>query len=200
MLDSPLRPFIERALKQTAVFIANQGVSANVLTTLGLCFGVIATFSVALGNFPLALICAGLSRLFDGLDGMVARQNGPTELGGYYDILADFTFYAILPVGFVFYDPTRNGVAGAVLLAGFFINATSFLGFAILAEKRALQTQANGKKSHFHSVGLIEGTETIVFFALCLVWPTLFAPLSFVLSGLIALTVCHRVYNARKIF
>jgi len=200
MFDSHLRPLIERALHKSAVTLAARGLTANFLTGLGFGASMIAAICVASGAFPLALAFGFASRLLDGLDGMVARLRGPTLLGGYLDILADFAFYAALPLAFVVFDPARNGIAGAALLASFFINATSFLGFAILAEKQGQETSVNGEKSHYHATGLIEGSETIAFFTLCLIWPGLFAPLGLGFAGLATLTVLLRVYTAGKLF
>ena len=117
MLDRHLRPLIDRSLDHSARSLAQRGVSANTLTAAGLVAGLIAALCIALGAFWLALFFALASRLLDGLDGAVARASFPTALGGYLDILADFTFYAALPVGFVLYDPALNGAAGAILLA-----------------------------------------------------------------------------------
>jgi len=69
-------------------------------------------------------------------------------------------------MAFVFSDPVTNGAAGAFLLTAFYFNGTSFLGFAILAEKHGLETSAQGVKSLYYSNGILEGTETIIFFVL----------------------------------
>ncbi len=200
MLDSHMRPILERSLAQSAALLARTGLSANMLTGVGFACGMIATVCVAMGAFGTGFVFAALCRILDGLDGLVARLNGPTALGGYLDIVADFTFYAALPLGFVVFDPASNGIAGAALLASFFINATSFLGFAILAEKQALETNVNGQKSHYHSVGLVEGTETIVFFAICLLFPDMFAPLGLIFATLATLTAALRLRAAIKLF
>lgn len=200
MLDRHLRPLIDRLLDHSARSLAQRGVSANSLTAAGLVAGLIAALCVALGTFWLALIFAFASRLLDGLDGAVARASSPTALGGYLDILADFSFYAALPVGFVLYDPALNGVAGAILLASFFINAASFLGYAILAEKHQHETRLNGEKSHFHATGLIEGTETIALFAICLIWPSLFIWLAPIFAVLTIYTVGCRTWLAWQVF
>ncbi len=200
MLDQHLRPFIDRSLDRAARSLAQHGASANALTAAGLLFGLIAAGFVGAGLFGVALFFGATSRVLDGLDGAVARATHPDILGGYFDILADFTFYAALPLGFVFYDPAQNAVAGAVLLASFFLNATSFLGFAILAEKHDLSSITNGEKSHFHAVGLIEGTETIAFFTICMIWPSLFAWGAYGFTALTVYTIACRALSARETF
>jgi phosphatidylglycerophosphate synthase len=49
-----------------------------------------------------------LNRLFDGLDGALARRRGLTDAGGFLDISLDFLFYALVPFGFMLADPAAN--------------------------------------------------------------------------------------------
>ncbi len=192
MLDRHLRPMIDRMLARSAQALAMRGVSANALTAAGLGAGLVAAVCIGFGAFALALGFGIVSRLFDGLDGAVARLTRPGPLGGYLDILADFTVYAALPLGFAAHAPGLNALPAAVLLASFFVNAASFLGYAILAEQHGQQTGVNGQKSHYHATGLIEGTETIAFFTLCLLWPAAFRWLAPAFAALTFWTVFRR--------
>jgi phosphatidylglycerophosphate synthase len=146
----------------------------------------------------LALLLA--SRLADGLDGAVARATRRTDFGGYLDITADFVVYSALPLAFALRDPAANGAAAAFVLASFYVNGASFLGFAILAEKRGLRTQARGLKSLYFSAGLMEGTETILFLALICLAPGLFAPAAWVFGALCLLGAALRLAAARRAF
>jgi len=136
----------------------------------------------------------------DGLDGAVARATQKTDFGGYLDIVCDFALYGAIPLAFVIRDPAANGVAGAVVLWSFYVNGASFLGFAILAAKQGMQTTTRGEKSLYFTAGLLEGTETIVFFvALCL-WPAWFAPLAYGFGALCLVTALSRVLLAQRVF
>ena len=53
-------------------------------------------------------------------------------------------------------DTAANGLSGAYLLASFYVNGATFLGFAVLAEKRGMQTRARGEKSLYFTAGLLE--------------------------------------------
>ncbi|MFZ1479406.1 MAG: CDP-alcohol phosphatidyltransferase family protein, partial [Paracoccaceae bacterium] len=80
------------------------------------------------------------------------------------------------------------------------VNAASFLGYAVMAEKRGMRSRAQGEKSLFYAAGLLEGTETIAFFvALCL-WPQHFAPLAWGFGALCLLTALARILGARRQF
>jgi phosphatidylglycerophosphate synthase len=200
MLDAAARKLIDPPLNRLGRMLAARGVLADHVTVAGLILGLTAAALIWAGAFWTALLALLSSRLADGLDGAVARASTPTDFGGYLDIAADFLFYGAVPLAFVLHDPAANGMAGAFLLASFYFNGTSFLGFAILAERRGMETDAQGAKSLYFSNGLLEGTETILFFiALCLL-PGLFAPLAFGFGALCYLTATLRILAARRIF
>ena len=200
MLDARARQIIDPPLNALGRALARTGISANAVTLIGLVLGLLSAVMIAQGAPLAALIPLLASRLADGLDGAIARATHKTDFGGYLDIASDFLFYGAVPVGFVVLDPTDNAIAGAVLLMSFYFNAASFLGFAILAEKRGMETSAQGSKSLYYSNGLLEGTATILFFvALCLM-PWAFAPLAWVFAILCFATAALRIWAAREIF
>ena len=200
MLDAAARRLIDPPLNRAGRAIAARGWTADGVTLAGLALGLLAALLVALGLPGLALVPLLASRIADGLDGAVARASGTTDFGGYLDIWCDFVFYGAIPLAFVIADPATNGVAGAFLLFTFYVNGTSFLGYAIQAEKRGMETRAQGIKSLYYSNGLLEGTETIVFFVLLCLFPGAFAPLAWVFGGLCLLTAGLRVWGARHVF
>ncbi|MCZ8135874.1 MAG: CDP-alcohol phosphatidyltransferase family protein [Porphyrobacter sp.] len=191
MLDARLRPLIDPPLNAAGRVLAGLGVTANGLTFTGLALGLAGAAAIAFGQigWGLALIIA--NRLLDGLDGAVARVRGPSDLGGYFDIVADFAFYVSVPVGFGVLG-AANQLPALVLVASFVLTGVSFLAFAVIAGKRGATTEAHGKKSFFYSTGLAEGTETIaVFIAMCL-WPAWFPALAYAYAALCMLTVFQR--------
>lgn len=199
MLDARLRPLIDPPLNAAGRVLAGLGVTANGLTFTGLALGMAGAASIALGHigWGLALIIA--NRLLDGLDGAVARVRGPSDLGGYFDIVADFAFYVSVPLGFGVLS-AANTLPALVLVASFVLTGVSFLAFAVIAGKRGATTEAHGKKSFFYSTGLAEGTETIaVFIAMCL-WPSWFGPIAYAYAALCVLTVFQRSAMAASDF
>lgn len=200
MLDGAMRRLIDPPLNRAGRALAARGITAGQVTLAGLALGLMAAAVLAFGGAGgLALIPLLAGRVADGLDGAVARASQKTEFGGFLDIFCDFVFYGAVPLAFVLRD-AENGAAGAFLLASFYINGASFLGFAILAEKRGMQTKAQGEKTLYYSAGLLEGTETVAFFvALCL-WPGLFAPLAWGFGGLCLVTAGARALLARRVF
>jgi len=199
VLDAKLRPLIDPPLNRAGRALARLGISANILTFAGLALGLAGAVAIGFGEFALGLALIVANRVLDGLDGAVARASEPTDLGGYFDIVADFAFYVSVPVGFGFYA-SANALPALVLVASFVLTGVSFLAFAVIAAKRGKDTQAHGQKSFFYSTGLAEGTETIaVFIAMCL-FPTWFEAIAYVYASLCLATVFQRSALAISLF
>lgn len=199
MLDAKIRPLIDGPLDRVGVLLANRGIAANEVTLFGLFMGLCAAAMLAVG-LPgvLALVPLLIGRLADGLDGAVARANGKTDFGGLLDIVSDFAFYAAIPLSFAIRD-AEFAPAAAFLLAAFYINGASFLGYAVMAEKRGLQTRAQGDKSLYYSAGLLEGFETIGFFVVLCLWPGAFIPLAVIFGVLCLFTTAARLALAWRV-
>jgi phosphatidylglycerophosphate synthase len=201
MLDGVMRRLIDPAVNRLGAILAARGASANAVTLAGLALGLTAAAVVSAGASGWVVLVPLLAgRIADGLDGAIARVRGKTDFGGYLDIVCDFVFYGAIPLAFVVRDPAANGVAGAFLLAAFYINGSTFLGYAILAEKKGLQTAARGEKSLYFTAGLLEGTETIAFFVAICLFPGGFAWMAWVFGGLCIVTAFSRVLLARRVF
>lgn len=200
MLDRHLRPLIDPPLDRLGGWLARAGIAADEVTLAGLGLGLIAAAMLGFGlPGALALVPLALGRVMDGLDGAVARATRRSDFGGYLDITCDFAFYGAVPLAFAFRDP-GNATVAAFLLATFYLNGASFLGFAVMAEKRGMTTEAQGLKSLYYSAGLLEGTETILFFAALCLWPELFRPLATVFGLLCLGTTGARLALARRVF
>jgi phosphatidylglycerophosphate synthase len=201
MLDGWARRVIDPGLNRAGAALAARGVAADWVTLGGLVLGLAAAGLIAWGHMGwLALIFLLASRAADGLDGAVARVRGKTDFGGFLDIGCDFLFYGAIPMAFVLRDPDANAVAGAFLLMTFYANGATFLGYAILAEKRGMVTAGRGEKSLYFTAGLLEGTETIALFVVLCIWPMAFAPLAWGFGALCLLTAFARVALARRVF
>lgn len=199
MLDRYLRPLIDPPLNRLAWAVADTGVSANRVTLLGLGVGLGAVVAMGLGHNALALWLLLGNRLLDGLDGAVARLRGPTEFGGYLDIVSDFAIWALLPLSFAVADPSVS-FAAALLLASFMATGTTFLAHAILAAKAGTESKVNGPKSFYHLTGLTEGSETILLFVIVLTWPETFVVAAPIFATLAFITALSRALQTWKQF
>jgi phosphatidylglycerophosphate synthase len=197
MLDIQLRRMVDPALNRVASALVKSGVGANALTLFGGFVGLASALAISQNCFELGLALIITNRIIDGLDGAVARINGPTEFGGYLDSLADFLFYVSVPVGFGFAN-SANQMAALLLVASFTLTAVSFLAFAAIAARRGKDEGVYGSRAFIYSTGLMEGSETIAFFILFCLFPIHFTTLAPVFAALCLVTVGQRVLRAAK--
>ena len=199
MFDSQIRPCIDRLFNPAGHWLSGLGVTANQVTITGAFFGCSAVGCVAFQLFDLAFWLTVFNRLADGLDGAVARANKSTDFGGYLDIVCDFVFYSAIPFAFAVAQP-ENALAAAFLIFSFVGTASSFLAFAIFAEKHHISTEIRGKKAFYYLGGLTEGFETILLLLAMLIWPSYFIYMAFGFGLLCWITTLTRIYLAYREF
>ncbi len=195
MLDATLRPWLDRCLNPIAAGLAKRGVGANSITVAGFVVGIAGAVALGLQAYGWALGLILCSRMMDGLDGAVARQSRPTDLGGYLDIVLDFIFYSAVVFGFAIGQP-EQAVSAAFLIFSFVGTGSSFLAFAIFAAKYGLETRLRGNKSLYYLGGLTEGTETLAVLCAFCVWPSQFALLAWIFGAACWLTTVTRIWQA----
>ncbi len=198
MLDRAVNAALQPLLQAGARVLARAGVGADALTVTGFLIGLGAAAAIAMQSYLLGLALLLASRLADGLDGPLARLAAATDRGAFLDITLDFLFYASIPLAFAFADPAANALPAAVLLAAFIGTGSSFLAFAVFAERRGLASEAYPSKGLYYLGGLTEATETLVCFALMCLWPQHFAWWAYGFAGLCALTIASRIVGGAR--
>lgn len=192
MLDRYLLKFQSRALRPLASRMVAAGVKADAVTIVGVCIGIVSCILIAREHYVAALVFFLLNRIFDGLDGAVARQTRSTDRGAFLDISFDFLIYGLFPLAFAVARPGANAVAASFLLASFMGTGSSFLAFAVIAAKRGIVASDFPRKGIYYLGGLTEGSETILAFGLMCVWPDWFPVIATVFSLLALLTTVTR--------
>jgi len=199
VLDGQIRKALDPVLNRIGTALVRSGVRANGITVAGFLLGAAAWTALAVGAYPLGLAFILANRIADGLDGAVARKLGPTDLGGYVDIVLDFLFYSGVPFFFAVGKP-QFALPAAFLIFSFVGTGCSFLAFAAIAAKRGITTQARGRKSIYYVGGLTEGTETLAFFAAICLLPDLFAVLAWIFGAMCWMTTIGRIAAAYAAF
>ncbi|CAM2925789.1 CDP-alcohol phosphatidyltransferase family protein [Vibrio neptunius] len=195
MLDRFSIKIIRSPLAIAAAGLDKLGVTANQTTLSGFLLGCLAFPALCFEQYELALVLIVINRVFDGLDGALARRQGITDAGGFLDISLDFLFYSLIPFGFVVANPEQNAVAGAFLIFSFIGTGCSFLAFAVMAGKRGIENPVYKNKSLYYMSGLTEGTETIAcFIAFCL-FPQHFAIIAYLFGTACWFTTFTRIYS-----
>ena len=198
MLDRAASAALKPLLDAGAGALERRGVGADAVTLTGFAIGMAAAAAIALGHFGWGLALLLASRLADGLDGAVARLTQSTDRGAFLDITLDFLFYASIPLAFAIAAPAANALPAAVLLAAFIGTGSSFLAFAVLAERRGLASTSHPQKGLFYLGGLTEATETLICFALMCLWPEHFAWWAYGFAALCGLTIVTRIVGGAR--
>lgn len=190
MLDVPARRLLAPVLTATGTRLADLGVPALALTVAGWTAGVGACLAVAAGVPLVGLGLWLVNRVLDGLDGPVARRRGATDLGGFLDIVADFSVYGGFVLAVAVAEPGAR-LACVALLAAYYLSGTALLALSSLLERRG-SNGGDGRSLRFVG-GLAEGTETIVVYVLFCLFPRHSALIAWGFTALVTVTAVQRV-------
>ncbi len=199
MLDPWAIKLFNSPLNTCAQMLKKKGIKPDQVTIAGFGIGLLAFFTLWMNWYIVTLIFIILNRIMDGLDGALARLTEQTDAGGFLDICLDFVFYSAVVAGFALSDPQNNALAAVFLLFGFMGTGTSFLAFAVMAQKHDLKSVAYPHKVMYYIGGLTEGTETIIFFIIICIFPDLFPFFGFLFAFLCIITTITRVLSGYAI-
>jgi phosphatidylglycerophosphate synthase len=196
VIDQKLREAKDRAIDPVVRGLVALRVGAGWFTAAGLITSLAAGALAWRGLTWWALAAFLAGRVFDSVDGAVARRAGTaSDLGGYLDQLADTVGYALVPLGLAAgIGTTEVWAACAVLVASFYVNIVSWAYLAALAEKRGAGAAAQGSATSIvMPTGLVEGAETVVLYIAMLAIPGWLPGWFWVMAVLVAVTVAQRV-------
>ncbi len=196
MFDRQIQNFTQKPLIIIAKLFL-KFLKPNQMTIFGFILGLIMCILIFFQFYFVALALLLLNRFCDGLDGTMARLTTPTALGGYLDIVSDFTIYSGFVLAFGLSNSNYTSLS-MILLFLYIGTGTTFLA------KAAIQTQLDKiseindtverlPKSFHYTSGLVEGTETIIFMVLCLLLPNFFILISIIFGILCLITFISRV-------
>ena len=197
MFDRQIQKYTQKPLQYIAKLFL-KFISPNHMTLIGFSFGVLMCIFIIIDQYLMAIIFLFLNRLSDGLDGTMARLQNPTPLGGYLDIVLDFLIYGGFVLSFGITEQ-NNTLLSMVLLFCYIGTGSTFLAKAAILPSLSNQNLNEDIPKSFHyAVGLIEGTETIVFMVLCLLFPSFFIYFSFIFIILCLITIVFRIIVCYK--
>jgi len=180
MLDAILRRNTESVLAPAAARLATLGVRANALTLAAFAGGVAALLAIAHRDYLAGLGFLLLGRLLDGLDGPVARREGPTAGGAYLDTTLDFLAGAAVPFAFALAQPDR-ALAAMFLMLGLVARAGALIGQVRLGAVAGQLATLIGK------------TELFAAFALACLFPNWFSIIAYAVGIACFIAVGARV-------
>ena len=171
MFDQSVRRRLRDPLALLGRELVARGVPANAATGVGFLVGLAAVWATAQAQWWLALTLWLANRAIDGLDGPIARASGrgPTELGGFLDIGADFAIYGGVIAALGYAEPDAR-VAALVVLVAYYLNGAAVLTWSGFAQNQNANPDGRAISA---PVAFAEGTETIVayvIFFICLLY------------------------------
>ncbi len=197
MLDRIALKLAKPLLETTARAVASR-MTADQVSVFGFISGIGGAAAIAFHFYYLGLVLILLNRLADGVDGTLARIKGATDSGAYLDISLDFIFYSAVVFGFALADSIGNSLAAAALIFSFVGTGSSFLAYAILAERQKLTNLRLPNKGFYYLGGIAEGTETTLFFVFFCLFPGSFTPLAWLLAAICWVSTGLRITYAYR--
>ncbi len=191
MLDAPVRRLVGPPLDAVARVLDRIGISPLAVTASGWLVGVGACVAAGTGHWWVALVLWLLNRLLDGLDGPLARRTGATDLGGFLDIVADFSIYAGFVVAVAIERPEAR-IAALVLLMTYYLSGSAFLALSSVLERRRESGRADDRSLRFVG-GLAEGTETVIVYVLFCLLPAYAEPIAWAFAAAVGVTALQRL-------
>ena len=163
--------------------LAKLGVPANVVSILGFFIGLLAINFISMQVYVWGLVLILVNRLFDGLDGAIARKTKITDYGVFLDAVLDYVFYAGVIFAFALANPTQNAVAAAFLLFAFMSSACALLAYGVVAHK-SNQSYELLNNSPFYLGGFAQGFETLLALVLMCILPGWFLQIAIIFGVL----------------
>ena len=198
MFDEPFRARFASWVKPLAPALARFGVTANHVTIVSFLLALVAAALIADGRSLAGLAIWILSRIGDGLDGVLARDAAPTStFGGYLDITLDMAGYSAMVVGFAVAHPAL-WLAWVAVLAGYVVVITTTLASSDAARWSGREVSLTTRTFQF-TPGLTEAGETSVMYGLWVVFPQYVSWLVWVWVVALAITMVQRTVLAWRL-
>lgn len=193
MIDSYLRSRYQTiAINPILKRLIALKISPQTITTAALLLGLFIPFSLLFGYRFLALALLLASGYLDTLDGSLARAlEKSSPQGAVLDIVFDRIVEYSIILGLFLVDPPSRGLICLMMLGSVLICITSFLVVGIFL-------QNDSTKSFHYSPGIMERTEAFIFFALMILFPTLFTQLGCLFILLVTMTAFIRIWQFRQ--
>ncbi len=164
MIDTKARGQFQRGFDRVSKKSGLTRIHPNVITVAALIFGIVSATLVALGYNFIAIVFLWVSGLLDVLDGTVARLTGKSSpFGAYMDLVFDRLVEAAIIIGCYILMP-QFSIFYLLFFAGAMFNFSTFM----LAGNLFKNT---GKKSMHYDIGIVERTESFIFFSLMILLP-----------------------------
>ncbi len=183
MLDGNWREVVDRGLVPIGRSLRRTGISADVVTLVGIVMATAAAVAIGLGYLRLGFLLLVLTGIPDALDGAVAKASGTSSSrGAYFDSVADRLTDALLFGGVAWHLATVR--TDHMMMLPVAIMATAMFISYQRAKAESLGYDAKG--------GLMERAERFIVLAFGLVFSEILIPVLWVMLALSVFTAGQR--------
>lgn len=183
MFDGRFRAGVDRKTAPLGHALRRLGLTADVLTVLGLCWCAGTAVAIGAGAWPLAIVLLIVAGFHDLFDGAVAKATGTSSVrGAFFDSVSDRLADAMLFGGAAWYLAAHR--EGTLVMLPFAILAVAFLVSYQRAKAESLGLAAKG--------GLMERAERMILLGVALLTTAVFVPVLIALLALTSMTAIGR--------
>jgi CDP-diacylglycerol--glycerol-3-phosphate 3-phosphatidyltransferase len=183
MFDGNWRAAVDRGLVPIGHSLRRTGVTADVVTTIGILMATVAAVAIAVGNLRLGLLFLVLTGVPDALDGAVAKASGTSSLrGAYFDSVSDRLTDALLFGGVAWYLATEE--PGRIMMLPVAVMVAAMLVSYQRAKAESLGFDAKG--------GIMERAERFIVLGFGLLFSELLIGVLWVMLVLTVVTAVQR--------
>lgn len=198
MFDERFRRFIAPGLSRPARALRAIGVTPNQVSGAGFLVAVGAAGAIASGRPVIGISLWLGSRLFDALDGAVAREGQVgSAFGGYLDVVLDMAAYSLMAVAFAAVQPEQR-MLWLLVLTGYVLAITTTAVLSSLLERRQVAVPGNNRSVQF-TPGFAEAGETSIVYVALALRPDWARWILVVWLVLLAATAVQRTLTARAL-
>ncbi len=188
MIDSGIRNRIQPLFDLAAYPFLKFGISPNYITVAAFVTGLFSALALGFHMPFTAVALLWLSGFLDVIDGTVARRSKrSSKAGGFMDLVFDRVVETMIIIGFYFFLP-GNTLLYLLFLSSVIFNFSTFLIAATLYPN-------TGEKSVHFDVGIMERTETFLFFTAAILFTGISGILFTAAVALIYITGGIRFYK-----
>ena len=189
MLDGNWRNVVDRGLSPIGKNLHRAGITADVVTIIGIIMAVAASVSIAFGSLRLGFLLLIMTGISDALDGPVAKASGAASLrGAFFDSVSDRLTDALLLGGIAWF--LIGDKPGYTVMLPVSVMFVSLLISYQRAKAESLGLEAKG--------GLMERAERFIVLAIGLLFSEALIVILWIMLVLSSFTAAQRFVKVWK--
>jgi len=193
VFDGNMREQVDRAVQPVGATLVGMGITADMMTLLGIAMSTAAAVTIGSGNLVAGLVLMVLTGLPDLLDGAIAKAAGTSSTrGAYFDSVSDRVTDILLFGGVAWYlSDTRDDQMHMLPVA--------LMGVALLISYQRAKAESLGFDA---KGGLMERAERFIALGIALFFgvfsQTLLIAVLWIMFALTAITAMQRFFKVWK--